>query len=41
MGFLNVEQVILQPLTLTIDGTADKQINQQTMSAWYWQMAAR
>lgn len=26
-GFLNVEQVILQPLTLTIDGTADKQIN--------------
>lgn len=26
-GFLNVEQVILQPLTLTIDGTADEQIN--------------
>lgn len=26
-GFLNVEQVILQPLTLTIDGTADNQTN--------------
>ena len=26
-GFLNIEQVILQPLTLTIDGTADNQTN--------------
>lgn len=26
-GFLNVEQVVLQPLTLTIDGTADNQTN--------------
>ncbi len=26
-GFLNIEQVVLQPLTLTIDGTADVQTN--------------
>lgn len=26
-GFLNIEQVILQPLTLTIDGTANNQTN--------------